>query len=235
MKVYNRLFLGVSLVLMTFTACNKEQFNYLERTKSSQEIVETENRLDKLYQMFLGLFSNKIQARQESSPLYRNQELIAVPIWPKRGGEKWLYICWLQEDRPNDLLSQEVWNFKKRDRETLEIVMYDLPNKDRYSGDWRKKDPLSNLDPEDLFYYEGCTAVVKRAGTNKFTITGAACRRDLSDVIKHVEVHGVATPDSLIFYNKMLNVDQKELFSYEKGLHFERQPKIFPKYLEVDE
>ena len=113
--------------------------------------------------------------------------------------------------------------------------MYDLPNKDRYSGDWRKKDPLSNLDPEDLLYYDGCTAEVKRDGTNKFTITGAACRRDLSDVIKHVEVHGVATPDSLVFYNKMLNADQKELFSYEKGLHFERQPKIFPKYLEDDE
>ncbi len=235
MKLYTSLLLGASLALMTFTACNKEQYNYLEVSKNRQEIAETENRLDKLYYMFLGLFSNKLQARQENSPLYRSQELIAVPIWPKRGGERWLYICWLQEDRPNDLLSQEVWNFKKRDRETLEIVMYDLPNKDRYTGDWRKKEPLSNLDPEDLIYYEGCTAIVKRDATNSFTITGAACQRDLSDVIKHIEVHGVATPDSIVFYNKMLTIDKEALFSYEKGLRFERQPKIFPKYLEIDE
>ncbi len=139
MKIYTSLLLGASLALMTLSACNQEQYNYLERSRNRQEITDTENRLDKLYYMFLGLFSNKTQARQESSPLYRSQELIAVPIWPKRGGERWIYICWLQEGRPNDLLSQEVWNFKKRDRETLEIVMYDLPNKDRYTGDWRKK------------------------------------------------------------------------------------------------
>lgn len=235
MKIYYSLLIGASLALMTITACNKEQYNYLERSKNRQEITDTENRLDKFYYMFLGLFSNKVQARQESSPLYRSQELIAVPIWPKRGGERWLYICWLQEDRPNDLLSQEVWHFKKRDRETLEIVMYDVPDKDRYTGDWRKKEPLANLDPEDLLYYEGCTAVVKRDSPNSFSITGNACQRDLSDVIKHVEVHGVATPDSIVFYNKMLNADKEALFSYEKGLRFERQPKIFPKYLELEE
>lgn len=235
MKLSNNLLLIVGMVLMIVTACNKEQFNYLERSKNRQEIEETENRLDKLYYMFLGLFSNKVQARQENSPLYRSQELIAVPIWPKRGEERWLYICWLQEDRPNDLLSQEVWNFKKRDRETLEIVMYDLPDKERYTGDWRKRDPLANLEPEDLYYYDGCTAVVKRESTNKFTIMGEPCSRNLSDVIKYVEVSGVATPDSVVLYNKMLDEDQKNLFSYEKGLHFDRQPKIFPKYLEEEE
>jgi hypothetical protein len=235
MKQSNNLLPIVGLVLMLVMACNKEQFNYLERSKNRQEIEETENRLDKLYYMFVGLFSNKVQASQESSPLYRSQELIAVPIWPKRGEERWLYICWLQEDRPNDLLSQEVWNFKKRDRETLEIVMYDLPDKERYTGDWRKRDPLGNLDPEDLDYYEGCTAVVKRASTNKFTIMGEPCSRNLSDVIKYVEVSGVATPDSVVLYNKMLDEDQKTLFTYEKGLHFDRQPKIFPKYLEEEE
>lgn len=215
-------------------ACNKEQYNYLEPTKTKEEIEATENKLEKLYNMCLGLFSNKAQARNEASPLYRAQELIAVPIWPKRGQEYWLYICWLQADRPDDLLSQEVWNFKKRDRETLEIVMYDLPNKDRYSNAWRKKEPLSNLDPEDLVYYEGCTALVTRDHQNRFTVTGSPCRRDLSDVIKYIEVHGVATPDSVVFYNKMLSESKEELFTYDKGLRFERQPKIFPKYLEEE-
>ena len=223
------------LCLLLLVACNKEQYNYLEPSKTRAEIKETENKLEKLYNMYLGLFSNKIQARSEGSPLYRAQELIAVPIWPKRGQEYWLYICWLQADRPDDLLSQEVWNFKKRDRETLEIIMYDLPNKEKYNNAWRKREPLSNLDPKDLDYYDGCTALVKRDNQNKFIVTGEPCRRDLSDVIKFIEVHGVATPDSVVFYNKMLDEDQQELFTYDKGLHFERQPKIFPKYLEDEE
>jgi hypothetical protein len=64
---------------------------------------------------------------------------------------------------------------------------------------------------------------------------GEPCSRNLSDVIKYVEVSGVATPDSVVLYNKMLDEDQKTLFTYEKGLHFDRQPKIFPKYLEEEE
>lgn len=224
--------LSTLCVAMLWTACNKEQFNYLDRTKTSEEIEATDNKLNKLYNMYLGLFSNKKQARNEGSPLYRSQELIAVPIWPKRGQEYWLYICWLQADQPDDLLSQEVWNFKKRDRETLEIIMYDLPNKDRYAQDWRKKDPLSNLDPDDLIYYDGCTATVTRENQNRFVVLGEPCRRDLSDVIKYVEVHGVATPESVTFSNRMLGEDKEELFTYDKGLQFERQPKVFPKYLE---
>lgn len=213
-------------------SCNKEQYNYLDKTKDREEIIATENKLEKAYNMYLGLFSNKVQARKEPSAVYRSQELISVPIWPRRGDEYWMYVCWLQEDRPEDLLSQEVWNFKKKDRETLELKMFDIPDKGDYVDDWRKKDPLNNLHPDELIYREGCTATIKREGKDRFVITGVPCRRNLSDMIKYVEIHGVMTPDSIVLYNKMLDIDQHEVFSYKKGLHFERQPKIFPKYLD---
>lgn len=237
MKGYSKL---VALILILsaiglLNACNKEQYNYLDKTKTGSEIEETESRLEKVFNMYVGLFSNRQQSRREGSPLYRSQEIISVPIWPKRGDEYWLYVCWLQEDLPDDLLSQEVWNFKKKDRETIEIVMYDLPNKDRYVSDWRKKEPLANLDVEDLIYNEGCTATVIRDEQNKFTITGGACQRNLSDIIKYVEVVGKLDPNSISLYNRMLDEDKEVLFSYKKGLKFVRQPKIFPKYLEIEE
>lgn len=236
MKGYLMFFASILILSIgLLTACNKEQYNYLDKTKTSTEIEETENRLEKVFNMYLGLFSNKQQARREGSPLYRSQEIISVPIWPKRGNEYWLYVCWLQEDRPDDLLSQEVWNFKKKDRETIEVVMYDLPNKDKYVSDWRKKEPLANLDVDDLIYNEGCTASITRDDQNNFTITGDACYRDLSDVIKYVEIKGKIDPNSIFLYNKMLDKDKEVLFSYKKGLQFIRQPKIFPKYLEIDE
>lgn len=237
MKGYLTLFIliVISSCIVSLNSCNKEQYNYLDKTKNSTEIRETKNRVEKVFNMYLGLFSNKKQSRVEGSPLYRSQEIISVPIWPKRGDEYWLYVCWLQENRPDDLLSQEVWNFKKKDRETIEIIMYDLPNKERYVSAWRKKDPLSNLSVEDLIYNDGCTATVTREHQNKFKITGAACRRNLSDIIKYVEVHGEITPDSIGLYNKMLDKDKNILFSYKKGLQFVRQPKIFPKYLEEEE
>ena len=237
MKVHSLLFMMLSSVMFitAITSCNKEQYNYLEKTKTGAEIENTDNKLEKVYNMCLGLFSNKVQARAETSPLYRSQELISVPIWPKRGGEYCMYICWLQENRPEDLLSQEVWNFQKKDRETIQVTMYDLPNKSNYTSDWRKKDPLGNLKPADLILRDGCTASITRISTNEFKLEGTPCARNLSDVIKHVEVHGKLMPDSVILYNVMLNRGKKEIFGYKKGLKFERQPKIFPKYLEDDE
>jgi len=233
MKIYSFSFLLISVIFFgVVISCNKAQYNYLEKTKDKEEIIATTNKLEKVYNMCLGLFSNKKQAKNEQSPLYRSQELISVPIWPKRGGEYWLYVCWLQENRPDALLSQEVWNFKKKDRETIEVTMYDLPNKSDYSKDWRKKDPLGNLKPGDLILRNGCSADITRTSNDRFILKGSPCQRDLSDIIKHVEIHGTLTPDSLIFYNKMMDSHQKELFTYERGLQFERQPKIFPKYLE---
>lgn len=223
----------VSILLIGITfSCNKEQYNYLEKSKSNSEITALENKLEKVYNMCLGFFSNKAQSKKEDSPLYRSQELIAVPIWPKRGNEYWLYICWLQENRPDALLSQEVWHFKKKDTETIEVIMYDLPNKDLYANDWRKKDPLANLTPNDLI--DACTALLERETPNRFVLTGTPCYRNLSDAIKNIQVHGVLTPESMVLYNKMLDGKKEELFSYKKGLQFERQPKIFPKYLEEE-
>lgn len=237
MKGYFKSIVSIAVlsIVVLLSACNKEQYNYLEKTKTGTEIEEIEDRLEKVFNMYLGLFSNRQQSRKENSPLYRSQEIISVPIWPKRGGEYWLYVCWLQEGRPDDLLSQEVWNFKKKDRETIEVVMYDLPNKDKYVSDWRKKEPLANLDIDALIYNEGCTATITRDNQNNFTIKGDACSRNLSDIIKYVEVNGEIKPNSIFLYNKMLDAKKEVLFSYKKGLQFVRQPKIFPKYLEVED
>lgn len=219
------------LILMS---CNKEQYNYLEKTKTAEEIIDTENRVEKAFYMCVGLFSNKTQARQESSALYRSQELISVQIWPRRGQEYWLYICWLQEDRPDNLLSQEIWNFKRLNRDSIAVHMYDVPNKDMYSKDWRKKDPLRDLKPNDLSEESKCIAYLTRIDKDRFVLKGDICARELSDQIKHIEISGILNPAGIVLYNRMLDSDKDEKFKYEQGLQFERQPKIFPKYLDED-
>lgn len=232
MKAYSVIFLLFSFIFCSLiSACNKASYNYLEKTKTKEEIIATTNKLEKAYNMCLGFFSNKEQAQNASSPLYKSQELISVPIWSKRNGEYWFYICWLQENRPEILLSQEVWNLKRKDREAIEVTMYDLPNKDNYIKDWRKKDPLDNLSPKDLILRNGCSATMKRVDNDTFVITGSPCRRDVSDVIKYIEMHLTLTPDSGTFHSKMMDINQNVIFSYDEGLQFKRQSKKSPKYL----
>ena len=79
------------------SACGS--YNYLEKTKTAEEIKAVENRLEKVYNMFLGHFTNEAQAATEESAIYKAQELISVPMWTKRTGEYWAYICRMQKGK----------------------------------------------------------------------------------------------------------------------------------------
>ena len=220
---YLVLFLGL------FNSCSS--YEYLDGTKSVSEIKATENRLDKVYNMCLGHFTNEAQAQSASSPIYKAQELISVPMWTKRSGERWAYVSLMQQGKTDDLLSQEVWEFKRKDPETLEIFIYEIPKKEAYTNDWKKKEPLSNLKPADLIAHGDCNTYIKRTKANTFTIkSGRACKRNFTDIVKYINIDGELTPNQLTLYNEMLDVNQKKIFAYEEGIQFVRIPKDNPRY-----
>jgi len=221
--------LALGILLLTLSSCGGG-YDYLTATKTSNEIGQIQNRLQKVYYMYLGHFTNEAQAKVERNPIYKGQEIISVPIWPQRGNEHWMYVNWMQADKPDDLLVQEVWFFKRKDPETIEVKIYDLPDKEKYADDWRKKEPLKNLKPDDLIDHGNCSTEITAISSDKFKIKSAPCRRDLSDVIKYVEMDGEATSKKITFYNTMFNSKEKKIFSYDKGIKFVRMSKEDPKY-----
>jgi len=127
-------------------------------------------------------------------------------------------------------LSQEVWQFKRKDPQTIQVMIYEVPNKSKYTSDWKKKDPLSDLKPADLIYHGACPTLITRGEGHNFKIKGDPCKRNFSDVIKYIQEEGDLMPEGIIMYNKMLNVNKKEVFAYDKGIKFMRINKEEPRY-----
>lgn len=83
--------LGLFLVLgLTFVSCSKEKYSYLTNTYEAREITKMKTKIEKVYGMMTGHFSNKVQADTTNLPIYREQEIISIPIWKERTGEFWL-------------------------------------------------------------------------------------------------------------------------------------------------
>lgn len=228
MKQVIILLFSTTFLLLT-AACSS--YNYLDKTKTVEEITATENRLEKVYNMCLGHFTNEQQAINPSSPIYKAQELISVPLWTKRTGEHWAYVSLMQQGKTQDMLSQEVWKFERKDPETIEVFIYEIPKKDTYINDWKKKEPLANLKPADLIEHGDCNTYITKVSNNEFRMkSGKACKRNFTDLVKYINIDGMITPQSIELHNEMLDLNKQTIFAYEEGIKFVRLPKADPRY-----
>lgn len=142
------LFLAPSLL---WGQRNKGQpSNYLEKTKSANEIRQLDNKMDRLFYTLCGEFTNKRQATTAEDPgIAIEQEMIAIPIWTERKGEYWVYIGWFKHGQPERALAQCVFRLTKDSRDTFRLAQYSLPNPEGnnyYSLEWKKLTHLMTCD-----------------------------------------------------------------------------------------
>ncbi len=219
----------VIMVALFFASCSS-QFNYLSSTKTPEEIKQVENRLEKVYNLLLGHFTNEVQAAKETALIYSPQEFIGVPIWTKRVGEYWVYVTWMQLGKPEIPLIQGVWHITRKDRETIDVVIYEIPNKQDYIYAWKEENPLADLTPNDLIYKDTCGIAITRASTNEYWINGEPCKRDISAVIKHIQSKIKLLPEKVVVYSTFMNKKKEKVYAYDKGLEFIRISKDKPRY-----
>ena len=196
--------------------------NYLHRTKSAEEIRATENKMEKLYYMFCGEFTNKAQADTSKIPAFSvRQEVISVPIWTERKGEYWFYMGWYKFGQPEQSLLQGICRLTKDSRDTFRITTYALPNEkenDYYSLEWKKENPFHDLRPKDLIAHEGCSSLLVESGANEFRMfsDGEPCPRNISDALQYFELQGLMTPEILLWSSYFYNKDLEIILNYEK-------------------
>ncbi len=232
MKTTITFCLGIAMLLFG-TSCSKTT-TYLSASKTSDEIRQLSNKLEKAYYMCLGHFSTEEQSKRESSPIYAAQEAITVPLWTKRKGEYWIYLSWLQAGQPNRLLIQEVWEFKRKDPKTISLVIHHIPNPEKYIYDWTKKEPLADLTPSDLITDKDCQIDVIGITPDSFIVQSHVCERNLSETIRYVEMKAYFVPEKVVVFNEMRGVNKELVYSLTKGLEFVRLPKSKPKYQDMD-
>ncbi len=246
MKPYLSLFLCLFFLLPLGAYAQRDKgkknkkvaWHYLSDTKTAAEIAAVENKLERLYYMFAGEFSNEEQAKTHHTALFQHQDLICVPIWRERKNEYWLYWGWFKHGQPEQSLAQGVLQLTRPNRDTFELNFYQLPNEadnNYYAFEWQKEKPFANLRTKDLIFEEG-KYVITELEDNIFRLhpLPAPHHFDMSDKIKHVNFHVEITPDTHRHFTAFFDEKKQRVLGYDDtpdGNYFFRLPKDQPQYL----
>jgi len=215
-------------------ACSSGKGNYLSATYTSNEIKATSNKIDKVFAMLTGHFTNINQADTTNLPIYREQEIISLPIWPKRGGEYWFFMGWFQANYTEKPLAMGIFELKKYSRDTFSLVFYDIPNEEQYTNDWKKKDLFQDLDPKDLIHQNGCSYLVVKRENDLYEIlpSGNPCKKHFMGPMHYFDFAAYISPDTHNHFHSFFDQDQNLIMTYPKpiGLSYDRLDKDKPKY-----
>lgn len=238
-----KLILWLPLFALMLSSCGgKQGFSYLSKTKTPEEIKAIENKLERLFYMYCGEFSNERQSAGSSDIAYSlRQELLTIPIWPERKGEYWLYSAWFKHGQPEKPITHGIARLTRENRDTFKLTFYQLP-KDRdeageFANEWKTEHPFSHLKPKDLYHTPGCHNFITETAENVFTVDALeeGCYYFISESRQYMRYKAKISLDGINQYTEYLDGDRKVTFQYEPPIGFEllRLPKDKPTYLEA--
>ena len=209
-------------------------YDYLTPLKNKEEITVIENKLEKLFHLYCGKFSNELQAealkKEEQVDVFYSiqQELINIPIWTERIGEYWFYSGWFISEQWDKPLTHTIAKMTRENRDTFKLTFYQLPKEedDRgdYSGEWMKENAFQNLKPKQLVHTPGCENYIIERGDMKFEILASDCPLVLSDQRHYLRYKAIITLDGIHQYTEYLDANKQVSFAYKiaEGLYLQR-------------
>lgn len=170
-----------------------EPFHYLSNCKTNAEIEKLHNKLEVVYYIHMGEFSNQEQMDTNTNPQVKPQEVIRVPIWQKeRVGEYWGITCLVSPNNPQKPVGQMIFKMNKINRDTILFETFGLPVEMR--GDfWYTEKGFANFKPNDLVKI-GCRHIIvgEKMDYAMFLAAGEKpCpTRDLHESVHAIELGG---------------------------------------------
>ena len=210
--------------------------HYLTKTLTAEEIRGLTTKLNKVYYMFAGHFSNKAQADTSTTGLFKEQEIICVPIWQKRSGEYWLYMSWYPANNIESPLSQMVYRIDKFARDTFTLERFNLPPAMRGTI-WKEAKAIDKFKPADLIA-TGCVNLLVVKGSDEFYAEPKnkkeLCKEVEDSPFAYVQTELSLSPEYIVLYNTFYDAQKEILFTQKPGgVHFTRSDKNNPKYLDI--
>lgn len=221
----------IPIILLCYAyACKdkKEVVNYLTYTSTATEIRAIDNKIARVYAMLLGHFSNQPQSDTTSSTLYRQQEVVSVPIWRKRRGEYWFYMGRFKTGIMEQAIWEGIYQLQRRSVDTLVLQFHPLPTGD-YSEEWRKPLPFDEFEPIDLVRNQDCVSYVLKNNDTTFEIHPGehSCPHSIAYHLHYFSFGARITPDYQEHFPSFYNENDELMIGYKRphGLRFERLPK----------
>lgn len=209
----------------------KQELHYTELMPSAEEILATEDRLNRVVALFTGQFSNKAQADTANSPRYTAQHLIGLPIWENRKGECWVYMRWTPWGQKEVRVAQGVFKFQRLNRDTITMQHFGVP--DTWLADnptaWEFPSNFDEFSPKELIELPAnCLIDIFESPEQKglyHAVQRSVCPLPLSEEIQGIRLKWDLSAGFIKSLLGMYNADAELLFEYQRpdGLHFERE------------
>ena len=197
-----RQFFTAFLILIAFTAT-------AQRRIFDEDVKELIIRME-------GTFDNAEQYAQDKN--YNNTTLHVKRIWKKRKDGNWFYSEQTPSDRMEEPFFQSVYHISRKDNETMEAKIYQLPAAERFVGAWQKEDKFKIFRKDSLIETTGCALMIKLNEDGDFwgTTPGKDCK---------IPVEGTAYftssltiyPTMLVSWDKGFDANDKQVSGPEKG------------------
>jgi hypothetical protein len=212
----------------------KEPFHYLSHCKTNAEIEKLNSKLEIVYYLHMGEFSNQEQMDTSSNPELKPQEIIRVPIWQKeRVGEYWGISNLIAPNVPDKAVGQVVFKFSKLNRDTFLVESFGVPNAMKGTF-WAYEKGYAEFKPSDLIKLDCAHFLVgDKMEYRLFLPEGQKpCNgRDISTTVHAFELGGLIEPWGAISTTTYYAADGKILRSNKNNpVYLKRGDVKNPKY-----
>lgn len=135
--------------------------------------------LRELVERMSGSFSSSAQAAEDER--FFDVRLHMVPIWPKAGDGRWLYVeqaMATAQDRP---YRQRVYRVFETEPGVFVSEVYTLDDAEDWAGAWAHPRKFRHLERDDLVMRDGCSITLRRDAGGDFvgSTEGTGCASDL--------------------------------------------------------
>jgi CpeT/CpcT family (DUF1001) len=217
---------------------SNKKFNYLSNTKTAMEIEALDNKMDKLFFTLCGEFNNKAQSDTAQNALLTvSQDIIAVPIWQERAGERWFYMGWFKHAAAEKALTHAIFKLSKETRDTFKLTAYVIPYEEEnnfYAYEWQKEKPFNELKPKDLQHFDNCYNLIVANDNNGFDIlpNPDLCSLKPSGNLYFISFEATLQTNYIYHYTIYYDKNKQKVFGYDKneGFRLDRLDKNKPTY-----
>lgn len=183
-------------------------------SKTFSQIKSIDN--GKLVSFMEGSFSSEEQSKNDSD--YYDIRLHMKRIWPEISSAYYLYVEQAIASAQEKPYRQRVYRITNTYEGRFESAVFTMKDPLRFSGEWKKENPLSELTPDSLTAREGCSVILTLM-TNEYyegSTEGNNCESDLRGA-KYATSEVKISNDEIISWDRGYDSEGRQVWGAEKG------------------
>lgn len=169
-----------------------------------------------LVEMMEGSFSSEEQSKNDSD--YYDIRLHMKRIWPEISSAYWLYVEQATAEAEDKPYRQRVYRITNTYEGRFESAVFTINDPLRFAGEWRKENPLTQLNPDSLTLREGCSVILTLMNDTTYegSTEGNNCLSDLRGA-KYATSEVTINKDKIISWDRGFDEDGKQVWGAVKG------------------